>query len=153
MTDTQSQEPAASATSTTRTGRSDPSDPKTASTGAADFADRWSAFWAEPDPASLGTLSHPEIVLHWPGRPEPIVGLDHWQAQVAGTLERFPDLRLRVTAHARSGSVVFIGWEATATVDGRTAVWEGVDRMRLVGGLVVESTVVFDTAALRGRSA
>ncbi|MFC9330317.1 nuclear transport factor 2 family protein [Kitasatospora sp. NPDC057015] len=120
---------------------------------AADFADRWSAFWAAPDPARLGTLSHREIVLHWPGRPEPIVGLDHWRAQVAGTLERFPDLRLRVIAHALNGDVAFIGWEATATVEGRAAAWEGADRMRLVDGLVVESTVVFDTAGLRGRSA
>ncbi|MFF1871509.1 nuclear transport factor 2 family protein [Kitasatospora herbaricolor] len=120
---------------------------------AGDFADRWAAFWAAPDPARLDTLSHPEIVLHWPGRPEPIVGLDQWTAQVAGTLQRFPDLRLAVLAHALNEDVAFIGWRATATVDGTAAAWEGADRMRLVDGLVVESTVVFDTAGLRGRSA
>ena len=121
--------------------------------GAVDFADRWAAFWAAPDPARLDTLSHSEIVLHWPGRPEPIVGLDQWAAQVAGTLERFPDLRLTVLGHALNEDVAFVGWRATATVEGSAAAWEGVDRMRLVNGLVVESTVVFDTAGLRGRAA
>ncbi|WP_431679270.1 nuclear transport factor 2 family protein [Kitasatospora sp. KL5] len=114
-----------------------------------DFVARWADFWDAPDPARLGGLSAPDIVLRWPGRAEPIRGLESWSQQVAGALARFPDLRLEVVADAGNGSVSFIAWRAGATVEGRPVQWEGVDRMELRDGLVVDSTVVFDTAALR----
>ncbi|MEV8093724.1 nuclear transport factor 2 family protein [Kitasatospora sp. NPDC085879] len=121
--------------------------------GHREFVARWAAFWAAPEQARLGGLAASDIVLRWPGRPEPIRGLAAWAEQVAGALARFPDLRLEVVADAASGGTSFIAWRAAATVDGRPLRWEGVDRMELRDGLVAESTVVFDTAALRAGAA
>ncbi|MFD9128453.1 nuclear transport factor 2 family protein [Kitasatospora sp. NPDC059571] len=114
-----------------------------------DFVARWAAFWAAPDPARTGELSAPGIVLHWPGRPEPLRGIEAWSAQVAAALDRLPDLRLAVVDHAAGRDGCFIAWRASATVAGRRLEWEGVDRMALSDGLVTASTVVFDTAVLR----
>ncbi|MFF5208390.1 nuclear transport factor 2 family protein [Streptosporangium sp. NPDC000396] len=114
-----------------------------------DFVTRWAAFWNAPDPARLDTLTDPDIVLRWPGQPEPIRGRQAWSAQVAGALQRFPDLRLEVTGHAFNDDLSFISWRATATANGEVISWEGIDRMRLKNGVVVDSMVAFDTAGLR----
>ncbi|MCU7824076.1 nuclear transport factor 2 family protein [Kitasatospora sp. DSM 101779] len=121
--------------------------------GHRDFVERWAAFWAAPDPARLDGLSAPDIVLEWPGRAEPIRGLDAWREQVVGALARFPDLVLQVVADAAGGDTSFIAWRAAASVGGRAVHWEGVDRMELRDGLVARSVVVFDTAALRAPAA
>ncbi|WP_405012709.1 nuclear transport factor 2 family protein [Kitasatospora sp. NBC_01539] len=118
-----------------------------------EFVARWAAFWAAPDPAAIDGLSAPDIVMHWPGRAEPIRGIEQWRAQAAGALDQLPDLRLAVVAHARDGATSFVAWRATATVGGAPLQWEGVDRMTLRDGLVAESTVVFDTAVLRPAAA
>ncbi|WP_052390381.1 nuclear transport factor 2 family protein [Streptomyces sp. NRRL B-24484] len=121
--------------------------------GHRDFVERWAAFWAAPDPAGLDGLSAPDIVLEWPGREEPIRGLDAWRQQVAGALARFPGLVLEVVADAADGDTSFVAWRAAASVDGRAVHWQGVDRMELRDGLVVRSVVVFDTAPLRAPAA
>ncbi|MFF4413471.1 nuclear transport factor 2 family protein [Streptosporangium sp. NPDC001559] len=114
-----------------------------------DFVNRWATFWAAPDPEQVHTLSAPDIVLRYPGRPEPLNGLDAWKAQVASIVERFPDVRLSVTHHATDGDLCFISWQATATAGGKAIFWEGIDRMLLKDGVVIDSMVAFDTAGLR----
>ncbi|MGC9668645.1 nuclear transport factor 2 family protein [Planosporangium sp. 12N6] len=113
------------------------------------FVERWTAAWASPTPEKIRTLTDPDIVLTWPGLAEPIRGADAWVNRVAGTLDRFPDLRLEVTGHAQRDDLLFISWRAHATVGGAATEWQGVDRMRMRNGVVVESLVAFDTAALR----
>ena len=68
---------------------------------------------------------------------------------MAAIVGRFPDVRLTVTAHAMAGDLCFVSWRGTATAAGRPIAWEGIDRMRLRDGLVVDSLVAFDTAGLR----
>ena len=66
-------------------------------------------------------------------------------------MQRFPDVRLTVTGHATADDLCFISWHGTATAAGHPLAWEGIDRMRLRDGLVVDSMVAFDTAGLRPR--
>ncbi|MDO3703287.1 nuclear transport factor 2 family protein [Micromonospora sp. C28SCA-DRY-2] len=114
-----------------------------------DFVERWAAAWGDPTPEKIRTLSDPDIVLTWPGLAEPIRGADAWASRVAGTLQRFPDLRLEVTDHAQRDDLLFISWRARATVAGVAIEWQGIDRMRMRDGVVTESLVAFDTAPLR----
>lgn len=114
-----------------------------------DFVDRWATAWGSPTPEKIRTLTDSEIVLTWPGLPEPIRGADAWVARVAGTLDRFPDLRLEVTDYAQRDDLLFISWRARATVGGVETEWQGIDRMRMRNDVVVESLVAFDTAPLR----
>ncbi|MBB4698031.1 nuclear transport factor 2 family protein [Paractinoplanes abujensis] len=115
----------------------------------ADFVDRWAAFWAAPDPARVGDLAATDIELRYPGLPEPLRGVEAWRARVASIVQRFPDVRLTVTAHATADDLCFVSWRGTATAAGNPITWEGIDRMRLRDGLVVDSLVAFDTAGLR----
>ncbi|HTJ36044.1 MAG TPA: nuclear transport factor 2 family protein [Dactylosporangium sp.] len=117
-----------------------------------EFVDRWAAFWSAPDPARVGDLAAPGIELRYPGLPEPLRGLEAWQNRVASIVERFPDVRLTVTGHATAGELCFVSWRGTATSGGHPISWEGIDRMRLRDGLVVDSLVAFDTAGLRSGS-
>ncbi|TCN44164.1 SnoaL-like protein [Kribbella orskensis] len=114
-----------------------------------DFVNRWATFWSQPTPEAVRELTHPDIVLRWPGQAAPITGADAWAARVAGTIARFPDLRLEVTGHAQEGETLFISWRGFATVNDEPAEWEGIDRMTIRDGVVVDSLVAFDTTALR----
>jgi hypothetical protein len=114
-----------------------------------DFIERWAAAWSEPTPDKIRGLTDPDIVMSWPGLAEPIRGAEAWATRVAGTLQRFPDLRLEVTEHAQRDDVMFVSWRAHATIDGVATKWQGIDRMRLRNGVVTESLVAFDTAPLR----
>ena len=113
------------------------------------FVDRWAAFWNAPNPARVGELAAADIELRYPGLPEPLRGVEAWREQVASIVRRFPDVRLSVTADAVNGDVCFVSWRGTATSGGRPITWEGIDRMRLRDGLVVDSMVAFDTAGFR----
>jgi SnoaL-like domain len=113
------------------------------------FVDRWAAFWQAPDPARVGELAAGDIELRYPGLPEPLRGIEAWRERVASIVRRFPDVRLAVTAYAAAGDLWFVSWRGTATADGHPIAWEGIDRMRLRDGLVVDSMVAFDTAGLR----
>ena len=113
----------------------------------ADFVDRWRSFWAAPDPDRVAELTHPEMEMTYPGSSGPARGLEPWRDRIAGMLARFPDLTLEPTAFAcNDEGLAFISWRGTATVGGVRRSWEGIDRMRLLDGLVVESLVAFDTA-------
>src|SRR5690348_13510822 len=113
------------------------------------FVQQWTDAWGAPDPARIGELCAPDVELTWPGQTDPIRGQDAWRARVAAVLTRFPDLTLTPTAHTPRDDVVFISWRAEATVAGTRVSWPGIDRMRLANGVVAESLVTFDTAALR----
>jgi hypothetical protein len=114
-----------------------------------DFVGRWAAFWSSPDPARVGELAAPGIELRYPGLPEPLRGIEAWRERVAAVVGRFPDVRLAVTAYAMVDDLCFVSWRGTATAAGQPIAWEGIDRMRLRAGLVVDSLVAFDTAGLR----
>ena len=114
-----------------------------------EFVDRWAAFWNAPDPARVGGLAADDIELRYPGLPEPVRGVEAWRERVASIVGRFPDVRLTVTAYARVDDLCFVSWRGTATAREHPIAWEGIDRMRLRDGLVVDSLVAFDTAGLR----
>ena len=56
-----------------------------------------------------------------------------------------PDLTLTVAESAQEGDNLFIRWVASATdAEGREIEHTGVDRIRVVDGMVVENRIFFD---------
>jgi hypothetical protein len=58
------------------------------------------------------------------------------------------DSGTQASGHAQEGETLFISWRGFATVGGAPAEWEGIDRMTIRAGVVVDSLVVFDRSAL-----
>ena len=114
-----------------------------------DFVDRWASFWAAPTPDGVDAIADEDIVLRYPGVPEPLTGIAAWKERVASIVERFPDVRLDVTHHATVDDLCFISWRASATSQGTPISWEGTDRMLLKDGRVVDSMVAFDTSGFQ----
>lgn len=116
-----------------------------------DFAARFASFWTAPSGSRLAELFRSDAVIHWPGAPPMSVG--SYVAHMDAMLAAWPDLQVDVSEFATRDAVVFISWEARATVQGRPLQWMGVDRFRLRAGMAIEEHVVFDRLALREPSA
>jgi ketosteroid isomerase-like protein len=112
--------------------------------------DTFAAFWAKPDlsdPAGAAPLAE-EVVGYWPGEDEPVRGRAAYLGALVELLNRVPDLTLSVAESADNGEYLFIRWVADATgADGGRIEHTGVDRIRVVGGKVVENRIFFDRAA------
>jgi hypothetical protein len=103
-----------------------------------DFVRRFETWWADPDPAQLGGLLAPEIVLV-----QPIVAhttdLAGAQRTFSRLLAAIPDLRATVRNWAAEGDVVFIEFTLAGTLGGRPFVWDNVDRFTVsADGLATE---------------
>ena len=108
------------------------------------WVDAFAANWAQPDPAGLRALMHPDTAnlippMAQPGDAEAVVA--HFQ----GVLQMLPDFRLRILRWAPVADTVMIEWEGSATVAGRPLTWRGVDRISLRDGKTYEGQVYWDT--------
>jgi len=115
---------------------------------AARFVERFGDAWAGPHPEALLDLLHPEVRLL-----QPIFGPTTGRAAADGGFVRpllrfLPDLRLRVARWSAVGDVVFIEWNASATLAGRPLRWSGVDRFLLAGERAIERVAYFDALPL-----
>ena len=115
---------------------------------AARFVERFADGWAGPHPERLLALLHSEVRLF-----QPIFAPTRGRAAADGgffrPLFRFlPDLRIAVARWSAVGDVVFIEWNASATLAGRPLRWWGVDRFLLVGELAIERVSYFDAVPL-----
>ncbi len=120
---------------------------------AADFVERFGEWWARPNPATLGSLLAPEVVLTQPVLPR-TVGLEAAQRSFERLLAALPDLRGTVHRWAGDGETVFIEFTLSATLGGRPLAWENVDRFTLgADGRAVERVNHHDSLALVARMA
>jgi ketosteroid isomerase-like protein len=112
-------------------------------------AETFAAFWAKPDlsdPSGADNLAE-DVVGYWPGEDEPVRGRTAYLGALVELLHRVPDLTLSVAESADNGEHLFIRWIAHASSgDGRPIEHTGVDRIRVVGGKVVENRIFFDRA-------
>jgi ketosteroid isomerase-like protein len=112
-------------------------------------AETFAAFWAKPDlsdPSGASNLAD-GVVGYWPGEEEPVRGREEYLAALVELLNRVPDLTLSVAESADNGEHLFIRWVAHATgAEGKPIEHTGVDRIRVVGGKVVENRIFFDRA-------
>jgi hypothetical protein len=114
--------------------------------------ERFRSFWSNPDPTLVPQALTDDIVGHWSGRPEPVVGKDEYTGCIAAMVDALPDVHIDVAEHAQNDELTFIRWIMHAT--GKHGPFEltGIDRVRLRDGLVSENVIVFDTAAFERRS-
>ncbi len=120
-------------------------------TDASDFVHRFQTWWAGPDPAALGTLLDPEVVLLQPILPR-TVGLVAAQRSFRRLLAAVPDLTGTVHGWAAKDTVVFIEFTLSGTLGGRPLAWENVDRFVIGGnGLATERVNFHDSLSLLAR--
>ncbi|GAA3991732.1 hypothetical protein GCM10022247_08330 [Allokutzneria multivorans] len=112
--------------------------------------DFWADFWKDPFAAPSGdSVLSDDIVGYWPGDPEPVRGLPAYLARIARLLTEVPTLRLELLSHASTGDAIFLHYLARGTgVDGPFE-FQGMDRVVVRDGLVVENLVRYDETALR----
>ncbi|WP_049813141.1 nuclear transport factor 2 family protein [Bradyrhizobium japonicum] len=115
--------------------------------------DSWRNFWANPsiDVARkrVPTVVSPEVVGYWPSIKEPVRGTEMYLTRVVQFLTLIPDLRLKLEEHATSGSDTFLRWSATGRGPDGPLEFNGVDRIRLKDGLVIENRVISDHQIFR----
>jgi predicted pyridoxine 5'-phosphate oxidase superfamily flavin-nucleotide-binding protein len=88
------------------------------------------------------------VVGRWPGGIV-VEGVEAYNRQLRAVIALMPDVRLEVVEHARNGDLAFIRWVSHGTgVDGPFSM-DGVDRLRIRDGRIVENVVFLDTAAFR----
>jgi hypothetical protein len=86
------------------------------------------------------------VIGYWPGTDEPVRGRDEYVGALRELLARVPDLTLTVAGSADNGEHLFIRWVAHATGANGRIEQTGVDRIKVVGGRVVENRIFFDRA-------
>jgi SnoaL-like polyketide cyclase len=109
-------------------------------------ADTFATFWAEPDLTAPSDVLHDDVIGYWPGSDEPVRGRDEYLGALEELLARVPDLTLQVMESADNGEYLFIRWVAHATGASGRIEHPGVDRVKVVGGKVVENRIFFDRA-------
>ncbi len=119
----------------------------------------WAAFWADPDPAvarqRLPRVVADDVAAYWPASETPALGKQAYIERVLSLLALVPDLRLSCEEWAAHGPSVFVRWNGSATFDGETVRFSGVDRILLDGPRVRENRIYSDSpifAALEARA-
>jgi hypothetical protein len=115
---------------------------------AAEFVERFERWWATPDPAVLGGLLAPDVVLR-----QPIVAhttdLEGAKRSFTRILAAIPDLGVTVHNWAAEGDVVIIEFTLAGTLGGRPFSWENVDRFTVnAEGLATERVNYHDSLGL-----
>src|SRR3954452_24089362 len=109
-------------------------------------AETFAEFWAKPDLTSPSENLRDDVIGYWPGTDEPVRGRDEYVGALKELLARVPDLTLKVVESADNGEYLFIRWVAHATGTKGRIEQTGVDRIKVVGGKVVENRIFFDRA-------
>jgi uncharacterized protein (DUF1330 family) len=114
----------------------------------------WARFWRDPDPEvakrRVPTVVHPEgVVGYWPGGGPPVRGLQEYLQRILDLLSLVPDLQLKLEEHAVGGDCVFLRWTGTGTGPNGPFQCNGVDRIKLKDGLVIENRIISDHEIFR----
>jgi ketosteroid isomerase-like protein len=113
-----------------------------------DFADRFAAWWSDPDPDRLGDILAEDVQLIQPIAPDTHTLADGKEA-FRGLFRFLPDLRGTVHDSVAEGNVVYIHFTLAGTYGGREISWDAVDRFVLrEDGLAVERVSFFDSQPL-----
>ncbi len=108
----------------------------------------FAAFWSNPNPGGAKSRLAQDVVGRWPGGIV-VEGVEAYNRQLRAVIALMPDVRLEVMEHARNGDLAFIRWVSHGTgVEGPFSM-EGVDRLRIRDGQIMENVVFLDTATFR----
>ncbi len=115
---------------------------------AADFVERFSAFWRAPDVERLGTVIAENAKLSAPMVPT-TYGLEAGKRTFADLFELIEDMTAEVHRWGATSDGVIIEFTARGTVAGAPVSWEAVDRFTLNdAGLATERATYFDPLPL-----
>src|SRR5215472_5988739 len=110
----------------------------------------WAQFWAAPtvEIASkrVPFVCSPTVLGYWPRQPEPVRGVAHYCQHIVDLLTMVPDARLKLEEHAANGEFVFARWSGFGTGPDGPFEINGVDRMRVRNGIVLENRIISDGA-------
>lgn len=106
------------------------------------YLDNW-----RKTPPDLHQVFHPEGKLLPPGRSEPL-DVSGAQRLVEGTRAAIPDVSLRIINWAERDGQMFIEWEMTGTVGGKSVTWSGINRNTLRGPKSVDAVSYWDRRGL-----
>ncbi len=112
------------------------------------FLERFKSFWAAPTGERLKEVIAPHARVHFSGVGW-VSGTDY-VGLMGQALETTQDIRVEVVDYADADDLLFIFWNASASIQGQRREWHGVDRFRIKDGMAVEEYVIFDPQALQG---
>ena len=117
----------------------------------AEFVERFEKWWAAPDPAVLGGLLAPDVVLR-----QPIVAhttdLPGAKRSFTRILAAIPDLGVTVHNWSAAGNVVVIEFTLAGTLGGRPFSWRNVDVFTVNdAGFATERLNYHDSLGLIGK--
>jgi hypothetical protein len=108
----------------------------------------WRSFWANPSieiaSKRVPTVVQPDVSGYWPTAAEPVRGTAMYLKRVVQFLTLVPGLRLTLEEHATNGNDNFLRWSATGMTSDGPFAFNGVDRVRLKEGLVLENRIISD---------
>lgn len=119
-----------------------------AATAAADFVERFAAFWRAPDPERLDTVLAANAKLAAPMVPT-TYGLEAGRRAFAELFELIENMTVEVRRWGATADGVIIELTVRGTVAGSPIAWDAVDRFVLDdAGLATERATYFDPLPL-----
>ena len=106
-----------------------------------DLIERYNAAWNAQDLDAIHELHHPEIVFDNHTVGERAEGAAAVREHIAEIFRNNPDIRFRGRRLYARGGLVVNEWTATATRDGRTLEWDGVDVFPIEDGKIKRKDV------------
>lgn len=119
-------------------------------TDAADFVDRFEAFWKAPSTEKMASILTPDVELIQP-LSAPMHGLEAAQAEFDRLFRWLPDLRVTVGGWGARGEDLFVPIRLSATAGGRVLAWSAVDQFVLRGDKACKRVTYFDALPLMAR--
>jgi SnoaL-like domain len=112
-----------------------------------DFYEWFKSFWAAPSGQRVKERFPPDAKIHFTGNPT-MSGADYVD-YMDGMLAAFPGMTVTPLDCAGSGNMLYIAWETSSEIHGQHRKFLGVDRFRIVNGMAVEESIIFDSAVLQ----
>jgi steroid delta-isomerase-like uncharacterized protein len=92
-----------------------------------ELIEKYNDAWNEHDVEAIAAFHADDVVFHNYSANERAEGAEAVKEHIAGILAGYPDLRFRGRRLYAHDGLVVSEWTATATKDGRTYEWDGVD--------------------------
>lgn len=111
------------------------------------FMQRYMEVWPSFDADRLELAIDPEATIHHSGMERPIRGAEE-PDYVRAIKALMPDISLEVANWAANDDVVFIEYEMSGTLAGRSLTWTGIGRFRLRGERAIDAIGRWDNLDL-----
>jgi len=115
---------------------------------AEDFVNRFAAAWAARDAGAFLALWHPEGRLHYPFASRVINGREIGKLNELTKINA-PHLTWKLLDWTSRGNVIVIEWASSNRYGDRIVSWQGMDKLTVHDGKIIEEIVYTDTAPLQ----